>query len=826
MKVPLSWLTDYVPVSLTPRALAERLTMSGSLVEQVHNTGSQWEAIQIARVARLERHPNADTLWLATLDLGDRQALAVTAASNLVAGALVPFIPVGKRLPGQEKPLAPKALRGITGEGMVCSGRELGINEDDDGILILDDLLRDRIGERDPAGASLADYLGEVVLDLEITPNRPDCLSIYGIAREVAAVTQTTLAPMPSGLAEAEPRAATLAFVRVEAPDLCPRCTARVIEGVTIGPSPAWMVERLRAAGIRAINNVVDATNYVMLELGQPLHAYDLDTLTGHGIVVRRAHEGERITTLDGVRRALTTEMLVIADERGPVGVAGVMGGGETEVTAATTRILLEAATFNARSVRRTGVALGLRSEASGRFEKGLPPQLAPIASARAAALIAELGGGTVRGGLLDAGDHETPPRQIAFALGEVTRLLGVQWPTERIVGNLDALGLLCRAVDEGHVVVTVPWWRQDVEQSADLVEEVARIAGFDAIPETLLRGSVAYRPTSMHQRWYAPARRALLACGLSEGSSPSLTAGGLLDLLRPESAGADWLAHAVPHAAAVRAAGAECCPVRVVNPLTPEREYLRVMLLPPLLEALRDNLRNGEDRVAFFELDFCAFLRPGDLPLERRTLAIAMAGDQQPRSWALPPAPIDFYDLKGALEQLLGGLGSARARIVAGAHPLLHPGRAALLLLEEAAIGFLGELHPAIAERWDLGERRAYVAEIDFEALAAASSEVRAFADYPRVPVARRDLAVVVDDATPAADVLQLIRDAGRELVSRVVLFDVYRGEQLPSGRKSLACAVELQAADRTLTDEQVERAMKRIRNTLSHRAGASFRD
>ncbi|HWE63378.1 MAG TPA: phenylalanine--tRNA ligase subunit beta, partial [Chloroflexota bacterium] len=517
--------------------------------------------------------------------------------------------------------------------------------------------------------------------------------------------------------------------------------------------------------------------------------------------------------------------MLVIADERRAVGVAGVMGSGDSEVSETTTRILLEAATFNARNVRRTGVALGLRSEASSRFEKGLPRALAPIASARAAALIADLGGGTVRRGFVDAGEPDPPPQQIEFVLDEVERLLGVTWPAERITGNLEALGFASRPLAAGHALVTVPWWRNDVAEAADLVEEVARVSGFDAIPATLLRGRVPQRPASVHQRWYAPARRLLLACGLSEGSSPGLTARHTLELLRPDGATDDWLAQVVAYPAVVREAGAAFQPVRVVNPLTPEREILRITLLPGLLEALRDNLRNGEDRAAFFEIDYCSFVRAGDLPLERRTLAIAMAGERAPRSWASAPAMMDFFDLKGAAEQLLTGLGIGDARFVRGAHPLLHPGRSAWLHLGDTGLGFLGELHPALAERWDLGARRAVVAEFDFEALAGAATETRAFADYPRVPVAKRDLAVVVDQDTPAEEVLRVIRESGKDLIARVVLFDVYQGDQIPEGRKSLACAVELQAGDRTLTDEQIERAMERIRRALTHRLSATFR-
>lgn len=825
MKVPLRWLRAYVHVDLPAETVAERLTMSGSLVERLTNTGGQWDEICVGRVARLERHPNADSLWLATVDLGERRQTVVTGAPNLVEGALVPFVGVGSRLPGQDQPLEGKVLRGIRSEGMVCSGRELGLSDDHSGILILDDLLGERGQAPGVLGTPLSHLLGEWVFELEITPNRPDCLSIVGIARELSAVVGAPLHLPAVALDETQPAAADLASVSIEAPDLCSRYTTRVITGIGVGPSPSWLVERLQAAGVRSINNVVDVTNYVMLELGQPLHAFDLDRVAGHRIIVRRAYPGESLTTLDGARRTLTPEMLVIADSHEAVGLAGVMGGGNSEVSDDTTRILLESATFNARNVRRTSTTLGLRTEASSRFEKGLPRTLSPIAADRAAALIAELAGGTVAAGAIIEGAPDPEPRTIRFALDQVARLLGVDWPVQRITCNLEALGFGCRQIDGASIDVTVPWWREDVEESADLVEEVARVTGLDAIPETLLRGSVPPRPASPGYRWYAPARGLLLAAGLSEGSSPGLSNVRSLEMLRPGGSGDDWLVAAVPNAAAIREAGGQFRPIRVINPLTPDREYLRIMLLPSLLEALRDNLRNGEDRVAFFEIDTCHYPRTEDLPVERRSLALAMAGERAPRSWASAATPVDFFDLKGAVEALIGRLGIAGTRIVATQHPLLHPGRSAALLVAERPLGFLGELHPAIAAGWDLGTHRGYVAEFDFDALAALATGERAYVEFPRLPSAKRDLAVVVADARPSEEVTQVIREAGKGVLTRVTLFDLYRGEPLPEGQKSLAYALEFQDPERTLTEEQVDKAVGRITRSLQHRVGATLR-
>jgi len=827
MKLPLRWLESYVPVELSPTQLAERLTMSGSLVERVENAGSRFDDVLLGRIAQLERHPNADSLWLATVDLGSRSQTVVTGAPNLFEGALVPFIGVGKRLPGQDKPLEGKMLRGIRSEGMVCSGRELGLNDNHDGILILDEAV---LGPLDRAlgrlGEPLSEFLGEWVLELEITSNRPDCLSIYGMAREVAAITGAHLQPLPQPPASfGEGRQQPDVALAIEDSDLCSRISACVVAGIRIGDSPKWLVDRLLSAGVRAINNVVDITNYVMLELGQPLHAYDLDTLSGPSLRVRRAHPGERLTTLDGVARTLTSDMLLICDDERPVGLAGVMGGLDTEVSSKTTNILLEAATFNPANIRRTSVALGLRSEASSRFEKGLPVELAGKAARRAAMLMAELAGGTVVGDVFYTGIPDPAPRAIEFDLGDVERLLGVTWSTETIVAQLRSLQFIVADPDGKALGVTVPWWRADVVEGADLVEEVARIAGYDAIPETLLRGSVPPRPLSPGLAQVEPARALLLSAGVDEACSSGLSSQRLLEMLRPDGATEPWLAAVVPNAAAIAANGSTFLPVRVINPLSPDREILRPTLLPSLLEAVRNALRLGEGRIAFFELDFCAFGCEGRLPVERRTLALAMAGSRYEASWGYAPGSFDFFDGKGIIETLLARLGVADWAVVPQAHPLLHPGRSAAITVGGNALGFLGELHPVIAERWDLGTRRAYIAEMDFDALANACTVQRAFVDYPRQALARRDLAVVVDDAKPAASVLKEVQRAAKGLLAEVVLFDIYRGDQIPPGKKSLALALGIQSGDHALSEEELDKTMYRIRKTLEHRVGATFR-
>ncbi|MGH2386681.1 MAG: phenylalanine--tRNA ligase subunit beta, partial [Chloroflexota bacterium] len=553
----MRWLNDYVDVSISPAELAEKLTMSGSLVERIENAGAHLDQILVARIDGLERVSGSDHLWLAALDLGDRRQTVVTGAQNLYPGAVVPYVGVGSRLPGSDQPLKPRKLAGVVSEGMVCSGRELGLSDDHEGILILDTMVdADRAGRA--VGQPLSSLLGEWVLDLEITPNRPDCLSMIGIAREVSAVTGAALRLPETALQESQPPAAGLASVRIEAEDLCRRFVGRVITGVKVGPSPAWLTERLNSAGIRSISNIVDVTNFVMLEYGQPLHAYDLDALAGQTLTARRARPAEQITTLDGVTRTLTDETLVIGDRDHAVGVAGVMGGQDSEIGPDTTRVLLEAANFQPRSVRRAGLALGIRSEASSRFEKGLPVALPPLAADRAAALIVQVAGGAIAEGRLDAGRLEVKPLVITFAVSEIGRQLGVDWSTEHTVESLNSLGFTCAPKAPGILEVTVPWWREDLTESADLVEEVARITGYDQIPDTLLRGGVPPRPQAPGLQWSWRTRTELPACGLSEGSSPGLTSLRSLELLRPEGTDDQWLAGVAPNPEAVRAASAD----------------------------------------------------------------------------------------------------------------------------------------------------------------------------------------------------------------------------------------------------------------------------
>ncbi len=544
MKFPFSWLREYVSVSLSAREIAERLTMAGIEANVTEATGQSWDKITVGQIVVLEPHPNADRLQLATIDFGQGQSKVVCGATNVRVGDKVPFAKVGAQLidghSGKPVQLKPAKIRGVTSEGMACSEKELGLSENHEAVLVLP--------ADAPLGVPLADYLGDAVFDLEVTPNRPDCLSVLGIAREVAALTKQEVRLPSSSYDEAGPEVEKHVSVEIADPDLCRRYCASLIEGVKIGPSPAWMQQRLAACGMRPINNIVDITNYVMLEHGQPLHAFDFQRIGGAKIVVRRARSGEKLTSLDGVERALSPEMLVIADQAIPVAIAGVMGGADSEVTEITTSVLLESANFNQVSIRRTSVGLKLRSEASMRFERGISPELTVPALRKATQLILEIAGGKAARGIADAYPGKKEAKTIQLRTSSVRQLLGLELSQEQIVNTLTSLGFQCAEANSAETAVTVPYWRMDVNESADLAEEVARIMGYAAIPTTMLSSELPQQQVDTGLAFREQLRDLLVAAGFQEVITYSLTS---LDRL-------------------TRAAGAVNA-VRIANPLSAE---------------------------------------------------------------------------------------------------------------------------------------------------------------------------------------------------------------------------------------------------------------
>lgn len=856
MKIPLNWLRDYVEITLPADELAERLTLAGLEVTAIEHVGEAWERdkLFVGEIVRIDPHPDADRLVLATVDYGAAEPLTVvTGAPNLYAykgvdrpGLKAPFAIVGARLidghSAEKKFMRLKAgkIRGVRSEGMVCSEKELGLSDDHEGILLLP--------ADAPVGMPLADYLGDTVLDVDLTPNLARALSLIGVAREVAALTGTLLRraqPMLAAIAGLvapsevpDPPGVGEPFCQIDIrdPDLCPRYTAMLIRNVQIGPSPRWLQDRLRLAGQRPISNVVDITNYVMLEWGQPLHAFDYDRLlaraqrTGHAqpvIIVRRAEPGERMTTLDGADRALSSDMLMIADTAGAIAVAGVMGGEETEVHAGSTNILLESAAFDNINNRRTAHALKLFSEASARFGKGIPATLPPLAAQRAAQLMAELAGGKIVPGVIDAYPVRQPDVQVTLSDAEVRRLLGISVDAPNVTRSLEALE--CRVTAGEPLHVTVPWHRLDLAIPADLVEEVARVVGFDQIPATLMASVLPPQRRNWVLEGEMQVRTVLTGCGLQDAITYPLIGDDDNARLLAASPGNGWTEPAPAANYTIPALLRPADSVQLANPLSVERSTLRSSMLPNLLQVVAANLRYAE-RVAMFEIGRVYWPVAGELlPREPRHLSLVLTGPRAPESWLRGDEAnaLDFYDLKGIVETLLDRLGvpADQVRYLATAHPAFTA-RVARVAVTGQDVGVVGELHPLVRKAFDLpAQGRVVVAELALELLlpyARHDVQVTPISAYPAI---KEDLAVVVDEAVTADQVMQTIRAAGGEMLVDVRLFDVYRGGQIAAGHKSLAYRLTYQVPDRSLTDADAARARDKIVRRLADTLGAKLR-
>ncbi len=797
MRVSLRWLRDYVKADLSPEELADRLAMAGLEVEAVEKVGEFWDGIRIGRVVRLERHPNADRLWLATVDLGDHQETVVTGAPNLREGVKVPFAPVGARLidPEQGKLVRLKAarIRGIESRGMVCSEAELGLSDDHSGIMILPDDA--------PVGAPLRDYLGDVILETKPTPNRPDWFSLLGVAREVGALTGRPVAEPPAEYPEAGPPIGEIIQVEIADTDLCLRYCATVITGLKVGPSPGWLQRRLRAAGMRPINNVVDVTNYVMLEWGQPLHAFDLEQVRGRRVIVRRARPGERLVTLDGQDRALPPNALVIADAERAIGLAGIMGGANSEVSEATTAIVLESANFHPTNIRRTAQALGLRTEASIRFERAIRPELTVPAARRATALILELAGGQAARGMVDLYPGCKPEAEITVTAAQIRRLLGTEIPGPEVHRVLGLLGCRVEEPEPGVYRVRPPFWRSDLNIREDIIEELARIIGYDQIPTAMPAGPLPEPIFDPRRELEEAVREILVGCGLQEVLTYSLVSRALLD--RFDRGGAPE-------------------PLRLVNPMSTEQEYLRTSLRPSLVNTLAANRRRGETGpVKIFEIGRVYWARPDDLPLELKRVVGVLSGPAGPRVWNQPDRELDFYDAKGVVEALLWRLGF-EARFEPGTDPDLHPGKTAHCLVGGERVGVVGELHPRLVEAFELRERP-QLFELDLERLGELPRNSRAYRPVPRQPAVGQDIAVVVAETVPAGRLVEIARQT--PYLERVDVFDVYTGPPLGPGEKSVGLGLVFRAPDRTLTEAEVKELVAGLVRRLEREVGARLR-
>jgi len=827
MRISLKWLTDYVDIKLAPEELAKRLTMAGLEVKAIETAGSAWDNVVIGEVVALNPHPNADRLRLATVDLGTKQVTTVCGAPNIALGQKVSFAHIGARLidghTGQAVELKPARIRGAISEGMVCSEKELGISENHEGILVLP--------PEAPIGAALSAYLGDVVLDLDITPNRPDCLSVIGIAREIAALTGESLRVPGVRYEETEKSIDSFASVDIVDPDLCPRYCASLVTGIRIGPSPSWLQQRLSSCGMRPINNVVDITNYVMLEYGQPLHAFDCHKLKGQQIIVRRARNGETITTLDGSKRSLNPGILVIADKEKAIAVAGIMGGLDSEVTNRTDTILLESANFNQAAIRRGCSHLQFQSEASVRFDKGLNGELPLVPLKRATQLLLELAGGKAAKGVIDVFPGRSKPELVSLTTREVKRLSGLKVNIDEIVKVLKALGFECREGDSSsQILVSAPYWRSDIKCSAELVEEVVRIIGYDRIPMTRLGSPLPAQKSKLS----VEARQSELKDKLHN----ILTGFGFQEILTYSLVSLEKLQKVSPQLEL------RIPPLKIANPMTREQECLRTSLRAGLLVTLAHNQKFEQLGMRLFEIGKVFLPRHGhviasdlpararqagakqsqeqmELPQEKDMLCAVLSGARAELSWKADKEPLDFFDAKGVVENLLNQLG-LKAGFENSDDETLFPGRGANIIVDDDKVGVVGDMHPKVTQAFELPDAICLI-EIDLEKLLAKLIAARRYQSIPRFPGVTRDIALVVDEEVSYRGVEEIIQSF--PLVNRVTLFDLYRGEQITEGKKSFAIRIAYQSPSRTLTDEEVDRTQEQMLAKLSQELGATLR-
>jgi len=789
MNLSRKWLSAYTDIKASSREYAERMTMTGSKVEMTREPSEEIKNVLVGRVVTIERHPDSDHLWVAMVDVGRPEPVQiVTGAQNVRAGDLVPVALHKSLLPGGKK-IEKGKIRGVVSNGMLCSLSELGLDKHDfpdaeeDGIFILHEDCRPGDDIRPVINAD------DSIVEFEITNNRPDCLSVIGLARESAAAFGAELhIPVPAVKGCGGDIKEHLS-IEIENPELCPRYTARMIRNIKIGPSPKWMRQRLRAAGVRPINNIVDITNYVMLEYGQPMHAFDYACLDGGKIVVRTARPGETINTLDGTPRALTPGMLVIADARKPVGVAGVMGGENSEITDSTQYAVFESANFNGISVRKTAIALNMRTDASSRFEKGLDPENTLTAVQRACQLVEELGAGEVIDGVIDITAQKYVPRTLKLEPEKICRLLGAEIPAGFMAETLRRLGFTV----EGDTV-TVPSWRGDVEHYSDLAEEVARFYGYDKIKPTMFGGETVAGGFTEKQALERRVGQVLRGMGFSEIYTYSFISPSAYD----------------------RIALDETSPLRrgtvILNPLGEDTSVMRTTSLPSMLETLSRNASYRNQNVRLYEL--ATVYRPSGetLPDERPVITLGGYGK------------MDFFDLKGCVEALLKEIRVTELVFEAEKNnPSYHPGRCASISVGTTVVGVMGQIHPTVAKEYDLGET--YAAELDFKTLLACRAPESKYKPLPRFPSVSRDIALVCDVAVTVAALEKCIRKAGGKLLREVELFDIYTGSQVPEGKKSVAFSLKFRADDMTLTDEHADETTKKILELLEKELGAVIR-
>jgi phenylalanyl-tRNA synthetase beta chain len=803
MYLSINWLKDFIQYDLSPEELADKLIMAGIEVEQITHIGAEWNNIVVGEIIDIKPHPHADKLSLTRIQAGDRTYPVVCGASNIAIGQKVPLALEGATLPGGIK-IKETKIRGELSLGMLCSEQELALSHDASGIMILPSDIK--------PGASFAQALKltDTILDLSITPNRPDCLSVIGMAREIAAILDIPFTKPEIVVQENGESIGALARVEIIDPDLCPRYTARIIANIRIGHSPLWMRRRLETSGIRSINNAVDVTNYVLLEWGQPLHAFDFDLLTDHKIIVKKALPQERFITLDGTERTLPPDALMICDGERPVALGGIMGGQNSEVHAETKRIFLESAYFLPASIRKTSRAVNLKTEASLRFEKGVDINAVIPSLNRAAALIAQLCGGTVARGTIDCYPHPLPaPASITFSTGKMRKLIGTSLADEQISRLLKRLHMSVSSAGSQELRVTPPTFRVDVHEPVDLVEEVARLNGYDQVPLTYPRIQISAKPPSAAQLQTARVRELMVSRGFYEVINYSFADPVLLSRLNlPE------------HDQRLKV-------VTILNPLSEEQSTLRTCLIPSLLVNLADNLRHKNTSIKLFEISTVFFSDPLiSLPLEKRRLSGLMSGSRFDENWDLPRNKLDFFDIKGCVETLLDTFSLSSVRFIRENHEsFMHPHNFLSLVVEGTRIGFLGEVHPEVLDAFSI-DQAAYIFDLDFDFICSLfSDKIVSYTPLPRHPAIYRDIALLVDEHVTYEELYNTIITFKNKLIDGVELFDCFCGGSIPAGKKSLAYRIRFQSYNRNLTDDEVNKIQEKLLIHLKKEVGAELR-
>jgi len=790
VKASFNWLSEFVDIELTPAELADAMTMAGLEVESVEEVGPEFHGVIVARLLSIDKHPNADRLALCTIDSGDDAAhQIVCGAKNISVGQRVPLALPGAVLPGGMK-IKKTKIRGVESGGMICSEVELGLGEDKSGIMILEDDAR--------LGMELGDYLGlkDVIFDIGVTPNRSDCFGILGIARDIAAITGKALKKRTTSLPKGGgSRIKDLISIENEAPSFCRRYSARMIEGVAVVPSPLWLERRLALHGIRAVNNIVDVTNYVMLKYSQPLHAFDYDLIDGRKITVRTGGEGDSIETIDGSKAPISSDIPVIADDAGPVAIAGVMGGKRSEISETTRHILLECAFFNASTVRMVSKSLGIASESSFRFERGVDIEAVNLVIDRAAELILELGGGTLADGVIDIYPDRYKPVQITLSRERVNALLGTSLTMTTIKEALESVGITTKSAKKGEALIAEPpSYRPDIGMEADLIEEIARLTSYANIPSTIPKGAITPSTIGRPRKVKGVAREILTNLGLYEVINYSFV-------------GED----------AARVDGSESgSGIRLLNPLSEEQVLLRSRIFPSLLGNLRYNLNRETRNVRIFEIGR-TFTAQDSQNRESESISALLYGERYGTNWSHPRGTVDFYDIKGLLESLLEGLlvESVSFKRAEGA-PFLHPGRSAVIVLGGEEAGFIGEVHPTTLDDFDI-EGEAFIFELSLDILAQHSKPFVHHGSVPRYPAVKRDISFLVDRTIDYDAISSYIMGIDEIIIEDVELFDVYCGGNIPADKVSMAIRVVYRSKEETLTDGKVNQLHSTIVNELS---------